>query len=87
MRSALATLYLVEGAHYREYLARARVAAAEAVIQTCAPSIVLFTHTLATREWVPQLAARLDTGLVHGLHRARARGEDLVAINRSMAAA
>src|SRR4030095_5231257 len=63
-RRALAVLYLIEGTHYRKYVAHARVAAAEAVIRECAPSVVLFTHTLATREWVPQLAARLDAGLV-----------------------
>jgi electron transfer flavoprotein alpha subunit len=79
-RRALATLYLVEGAHYREYVARARIAAAEAVIRTCAPSVVLFTHTLATREWVPQLAARLDTGLVLDCTALALEDEDLVAV-------
>src|SRR5262245_22278854 len=63
-RTLLHSLYLVEDGRYRQYLAHEYVAAAQAVIEACSPAIVLFTHTLATREWVPQLAARLDAGFV-----------------------
>jgi electron transfer flavoprotein alpha subunit len=57
-------LYVVEGAHYRPYTADAYLAAAQAVIAACSPSITLFAHGAETREWVPRLAARLDAGLV-----------------------
>ena len=63
-RGGFACLYLVEGSHYRPYTAQAYLTAAQAVIQACSPSVVLFTHTLETRDWVPQLAARLNSGLV-----------------------
>ena len=55
------------------------VAAAEAAIKACAPTVVLFTHTLATREWVPQLAARLDAGLVMDCTALTIEGDALVA--------
>lgn len=57
-------LYLVEGEGYRPYTASAAIAAAHAVLKAASPSIVLFAQTLETREWVPRLAARMDTGLV-----------------------
>jgi electron transfer flavoprotein alpha subunit len=60
----VASLYLVEGAHYRPYTAEAFVLAAQAVIDACAPAVVLFAHGAETREWVPRLGARLDAGLV-----------------------
>src|SRR5512140_2108434 len=63
-RGGFSSLYLVEGRHYRPYTAHACVCAVQAVIKTCSPSVVLFPHTLETREWVPRLAARLNTGLV-----------------------
>ncbi len=58
------TLHLVEGKQLRPYTARASIAAARQAIEACQPSVVLFPHTLETREWVPRLAAMLDTGLV-----------------------
>jgi electron transfer flavoprotein alpha subunit len=57
-------LTVADDAHFHPYCADAYVAAAQAIIAACAPSVVLFAHTLQTREWVPRLAARLDTGLV-----------------------
>ena len=60
----LASLYLVEGVHYRPYTAEAYVVAAQAVIATAAPSVALFVQGPDTRDWVPQLAARIGTGLV-----------------------
>ena len=44
--------------------ADAYVAAAQAVIKASSASVVLFVHGANTREWVPQLSARLDAGLV-----------------------
>ena len=79
LRRAVAALYLVESAREQEYLAHSRVAAAAAIIEACSPTIVLFTHTLATREWVPQLAARLDAGLVMDAVALTLEGGDLVA--------
>jgi len=78
-RCAVSLVYLVEGSHYRDYLAHERVAAAQAVIARCSPSVVLFTHTLATREWVPQLAARLRAGLVMDCTALEVEGEALIA--------
>jgi electron transfer flavoprotein alpha subunit len=73
-----ATLYLLEGQHLRPYTARAAIAAARAAIEACQPSVVLFPHTLETREWVPRLAAMLDTGLVMDCTALTAEGSDLV---------
>jgi electron transfer flavoprotein alpha subunit len=78
-RRAVATLHVIEAEQYRAYLADERVAAAAAIIKACSPSVVLFTHTLATREWVPQLAARLDTGLVMDCTAVSTEERDLVA--------
>ena len=64
LAGAVTSLYLIEGSHYRPYNAQPWIAAAQAAIAASSPSIVLFAHTLETREWVPQLAARLDAGLV-----------------------
>lgn len=63
-RAEFSCLYLLEDPQLRPYTAEAWVSAAEHVIGACEPSIVLFTHTLATRDWVPQLAARLGAALV-----------------------
>ena len=72
------SLYLVEGKHYRPYTAQCCLSAAEAAIMACSPSVLLFPHTLETREWVPRLAARLDTGLVMDCITLAAEGTDLV---------
>jgi electron transfer flavoprotein alpha subunit len=74
----LATLHLLEGKHLRPYTARASIAAARAAIEACQPSVVLFAHTLETREWVPRLAAMLDTGLVMDCTALAAENGDLV---------
>ena len=60
----LASLYLVEGAHYRPYTSDAYVAAARAVIEASAASVVVVAQGPETREWVPRLAARIEAGLV-----------------------
>lgn len=60
----LGSLYLAEGTHYRPYTAEAAIAAARAIIDAAKPSIVLFVHGADTRDWVPQLAARIGAGLV-----------------------
>ncbi len=77
-RGGFAALYLVEGRHYRPYSTQASLAAAQAVIAACSPSVVLFAHTLETREWVPRLAARLDTGLVMDCTILAVEGQELV---------
>ena len=40
---------------------------------------MLFPHTPRTREWVPRLAARLDTGLVMDCTMLAVEGKELVA--------
>lgn len=73
-----AALYLIAGAHYRPYTAQAYMNAAREAIGACSPSVALFAHTLETREWVPRLAAHLDTGLVTDCTALAAEGKDLV---------
>lgn len=77
-RGGFSALYLIEGAHYRPYTATAYMNAAQAAIDACSPSVVLFAHTLETREWVPRLAARFDAGLVMDCTALAAEGSDLV---------
>jgi electron transfer flavoprotein alpha subunit len=77
-RGGFETLYLIEGRHYRPYTASAWLAAAHAAIGACSPSVVLFAHTLQTREWVPRLAAQLDAGLVMDCTALAAEDTDVV---------
>src|SRR5450756_11553 len=77
-RGGFSSLYLVEGKHYRPYTAHACICAVQAVIKACSPSVVLFPHTLETREWVPRLAARLKTGLVRDCTVLAAEGKERV---------
>ena len=72
------TLHLLEGKQLRPYTARAAIAAARVAIDACQPTVVLFPHTLETREWAPRLAAMLDTGLVMDCTALSAEGSDLV---------
>jgi electron transfer flavoprotein alpha subunit len=60
----LEALYLAQGSHYEPYNAEARIAAARAIIDAASPSAVMFAHGADTRDWVPQLAARIGAGLV-----------------------
>jgi electron transfer flavoprotein alpha subunit len=60
----LETLYVADAAHLRPYTAAAYVEAARAIVEQSGASIVLCVHGADTREWVPQLAARMDAGLV-----------------------
>jgi len=76
----LSALYWVSGVPFKTYTATATLAAAEAIIRESAPSVVLFPHNLQTREWVPQLAARLDTGLVLDCTRLAMENGQLVVI-------
>ncbi len=60
----VSTLYLAQAPHYQPYNAEALIAAARAIIEAASPSVVLFAHGADTRDWVPQLAARIGAGLV-----------------------
>lgn len=77
--AGFATLYRTECAALQNYTAHAQIAAAQALIQAANPSIILCPHTLRTREWVPSLAAALDTGLVMDCTALSLEGETLVA--------
>ena len=57
------TLYLAQGRHYEPYTAEGRIAAARAILDAALPSAVVFAHGADTRDWVPQLAARIGAGL------------------------
>lgn len=72
------SLYLAEHASLQHYIAHAHVDAARAVINACNPSVVLCPHTLRAREWVPCLAAALDTGLVMDCTAVIVKGAELV---------
>ncbi len=77
--AGFATLYLAGHASLQNYSAHAHVSAAQVVIKTCSPSVVLCPHTLRAREWVPCLAAALDTGLVMDCTSLAIEGTQLVA--------
>jgi electron transfer flavoprotein alpha subunit len=78
-QGGLSIIYLVQGAHLRPYCADSYVAAAKVAIDACSPSVVLFPHTLETREWVPRLAASLGAGLVTDCVALQVQERDLVA--------
>jgi electron transfer flavoprotein alpha subunit len=76
----LQRLYLIQNSELRHYAAASFVAAARAVLGASSPSIALFPHTLETRDWVPQLAAALDAGLVMDCVALSLEGNALIAI-------
>ncbi|MGE5524021.1 MAG: electron transfer flavoprotein subunit alpha/FixB family protein [Rhodospirillaceae bacterium] len=80
LKRTTARVYVAEGAAYLRYTSESFDAAAAAIIDTARPSVVLFTHTLQTREWVPRLAARLKVGLVSDCTGLRLDGRVLVAM-------
>src|ERR671928_1966329 len=57
-------LLVADAPQFTPYRADPYVAAGEAIVRACGPSVALFPHDLKTREWVARLAFRLDTGLV-----------------------
>ena len=77
--AAYTTLYLAEHAALQRYTAHAWVAAARDVILACNPCVVLCPQTLRAREWMPALAAALDTGLVIDCTALALEGTALVA--------
>ncbi len=58
------TLLLVESERLEQYSAQQSVTAALAVIAKLQPSVLLLPHSARTRDWAPQLAAKLGSGLV-----------------------
>src|SRR5687767_3377725 len=52
LRAGFSQLYVARGAKFKPYRADDYVAAGEAIISRCDPSVVLFAHNLNTREWV-----------------------------------
>jgi electron transfer flavoprotein alpha subunit len=63
LNGGMSQLFVADDARFEPYTGEQFVAAAAAIVDGCAPSVVLFPHSPDTREWVPQLAARLDAGL------------------------
>ena len=72
-------LYLIRDSEFRHYAAASFVAAARSALGASSPSIALFAHTLETRDWVPQLAAALDAGLVMDCVALALDGDALIA--------
>lgn len=64
LAAGMAELYVVDGARYEPYVAEEYVAAGEAILDACSPTVALFPHTMDTRAWVARLAARRRAGLV-----------------------
>lgn len=74
----MSTLYIVDDLQFEPYIGERYAGAATAVIEHVAPSVVLFPHSLNTREWGSQLAARLQTHLVTDCVRLDVDGADVV---------
>jgi electron transfer flavoprotein alpha subunit len=72
-------LFVVDNGQLSPYCAGPFVAAAEAIIRSSQPDIVLFAETGDTAEWVPLLAGRLGAALATGCTRLGFEGETLVA--------
>jgi electron transfer flavoprotein alpha subunit len=64
LTAGMAELYVADGARYEPFDGQEYTAAGEAILGACAPAVVLFPHTLNTREWAARLAARRRTGVV-----------------------
>jgi len=64
LAAGMAELYVVDDARCAPGVGEACTAAGDAILEGCAPAVVLFPHTLDTREWAARLAARRRTGLV-----------------------
>ena len=58
------TVRLIDDPALDPYTPDAFTAALRQAIQAEAPELVLFPHTYQVRDWVPRLAAELDTGFV-----------------------
>jgi electron transfer flavoprotein alpha subunit len=78
LSAGFSQLFVTSGAQLKPYRADDYVAAGEAIISRCDPSVVLFAHNLNTREWVPRLGFRLGTGVVTDCTAVRVEGGELV---------
>ena len=77
--TGLAELFVADHARHAPYLADFHIAAAEAIVRKCAPTVVLFTQTAETSEWVPVLAGRLKAAMATACTRLTFDGECVVA--------
>ena len=66
------------------YTPDAFTAALRQAIQAEAPELVLFPHTYQVRDWVPRLAAELDTGFVSDVIDHRVEDGRVVGVRHSM---
>ena len=78
-KAGFAELFIAEDACLVPYVAECHVAAAEAIIATCAPSLILFPQTAETSEWVPLLAGRLKAAMASACTKLAYDGGELVA--------
>lgn len=62
-KSGFAQLFIADHVRHAPYVAECHVAAAEAIIAKCAPSLILFPQTAETSEWAPLLAGRLRAAM------------------------
>lgn len=78
-KAGFAELFIADHACLAPYVAECHVAAAEAIIARCAPSLVLFPQTVETSEWVPLLAGRLKAAMASACTKLAYDGGELVA--------
>jgi electron transfer flavoprotein alpha subunit len=78
-KAGLAGLFVADHARHAPYVAESHIAAAEAIVRKCAPSLILFPQTAETSEWVPVLAGRLKAAMASACTKLAYDGEQLVA--------
>jgi len=67
--AGMVELFVADHARHVPYVSDFHIAAGDAVIRKCSPSVVLFPHTAETSEWVPLLAARLSAAMATATSR------------------
>jgi electron transfer flavoprotein alpha subunit len=78
-KAGFVELFVADHARHAPYVAECHIAAAEAIIRKCAPSLILFPQTAETSEWVPVLAGRLKAAMASACTKLAYDGEQLVA--------
>jgi len=82
--AAVQTVYTVEDPALAAYTPEGYTAALQAVLAQLTPAVVALPHTYQTRDFVPQLAARLDRALLTDVTAARALPDGRVAYARPL---
>ncbi len=78
-KAGFAELFVADHPRHAPYVAECHLAAAEAIVGKCAPTLILFPQTAETSEWVPVLAGRLNAAMASACTKLAFDGEQLVA--------